>query len=183
VQTEYGLHWELLPIFIRAITRQSFCLIARDRQIKDWFLAAAMKNPRVDQKALRRYRKIMAAFNLADPRHLIVRVKVPADLTAEMLDDEIGATRAAVRLLRAKTKAACVTRESGELFSQCISPFTFWTWGHPAVVATCFLAVNMPLSFLVEDNVKQGLDAQTATFRVRLFSMRPETLSRRQTAQ
>jgi hypothetical protein len=49
-----------------------------------------VKNPRVDQKPLGRYRKIMAAaFNLADPRHLLLRVEVPADLTAEMLDDKI----------------------------------------------------------------------------------------------
>jgi hypothetical protein len=133
---------ELLPILIRAIARQSFCPITCDGQIKDWFLAAAMKNPRVDQKALRRYRKIMAAFSLADPRRLIMPVKVPTDLTAEMLDDEISATRATVRLLQAETKSARVTRESGELISQCISLFTFWTGGHPAVVAIGAHPVN-----------------------------------------
>jgi hypothetical protein len=59
-----------------------------------------------------------------------------------MLYDEIGATRATVRLMRAKTKAACLTRESDELFLHCMPLFTFWTCGHPAVVAICFLAVN-----------------------------------------
>jgi hypothetical protein len=104
-----------------------------------------MKDPRVDQKALRRDREIMAAFSLTDPRHLIMRVEVPTDLPAEMLDDEIGATRATVRLPWAESTVARITRESGELFSQRVSLFTLWTRGHPEVVATSSLTVNIAL--------------------------------------
>jgi len=101
-----------------------------------------MKDPGVHEKPIRRYRKIMPAFGLADTCRLVMGVIVAPDVSAEMFDDEVGACRTVSCLVRTARKALRITREATELLSQRSPLFTFWTGAHAKVVINPSHAVN-----------------------------------------
>jgi hypothetical protein len=93
-----------------------------------------MKDPRVHENPLRRYRKIMPTFGLTNTCRLVVGVKIPAYLTAEAFDDRIAASGATAGLERAAWKPHDITRKAVELYSQCLPGFIVWLRAHARVV-------------------------------------------------
>ncbi len=108
-----------------------------------------MENPRIDEKTFRRDREIMTAFGLTDARRVVMRVKVTADLPAELLDDEVSTSSATAGIIRATRKTFYVSRKTVEDFSQRKPLFTFWTCAHAQVVARSAPAVNARLRLFI----------------------------------
>jgi hypothetical protein len=63
-----------------------------------------VKQPWVYEQPIRRDREIMAVFNFADARGLVVGVAIPAHLAAKSIRDDSSARRAIACFMRAARK-------------------------------------------------------------------------------
>lgn len=103
-----------MPFVFRPVARQGLGPVGRAGEVEHRGFAVIVEQPRIDEKPLRRYREIMAVFQLADAGRRIIGVIVPADLTAEPRHDDAGARRAVGRLMLAAGKEFRVAREPNE---------------------------------------------------------------------